>query len=80
MTPELAPLGRTFLILGGLFLLIGLILTFAGRIPLLGHLPGDIIIRRERFSLYFPLATSILLSIVLTLLLTLISGIWRLFR
>lgn len=77
---ELAPLGRTFLILGGLFLLIGLILTFAGRIPLLGHLPGDIIIRRERFSFYFPLVTSILLSIVLTLLLALISGIWRLCR
>ena len=78
--PELAPLGKMFLILGGFFLLTGLILTFAGRIPLLRHLPADIIIRRERFSLYFPLVTSIILSIVLSLLLTLISGIWRLFR
>lgn len=80
MMPELAPLGRMFLIFGGFFLLIGLILTFAGRIPLLGHLPGDIIIRRERFSFYLPLVTSIVLSIVLSLLLTLISGLWRLFR
>ncbi len=78
--PELTPLGKMFLTLGGFFLLIGLILTFAGRIPLLSHLPGDIIIKREHFSLYFPLVTSIILSIVLSLLLMLISGLWRLFR
>ena len=36
-----------------------------------GRLPGDIAIRRGNFSLYFPLATSIVLSILLTLLMAL---------
>jgi hypothetical protein len=39
-----------------------------GKIPFLGRLPGDIVLRREHWSLYFPLTTSILISIVLTLL------------
>jgi hypothetical protein len=33
----------------------------------IGRLPGDIVVEREKFRFYFPLATSILLSIVLTL-------------
>ena len=38
----------------------------------LGRLPGDIVIRRGNFTLYFPLATGILVSVVLTILLALI--------
>ena len=34
----------------------------------LGKLPGDIIVKRENFTFYFPLATCILISIVLSLL------------
>ncbi len=33
----------------------------------IGRLPGDIVVEREKFRFYFPLATSVLLSIVLTL-------------
>jgi hypothetical protein len=36
-------------------------------------LPGDIYIKKENFTLYFPLATSILLSVVLSLILFLIG-------
>ena len=60
--------GKMLLILGILFVVIGLFLMFGPKIPLLGKLPGDFIIRRGNFTFYFPLATSILLSIVLTLI------------
>lgn len=48
---------------------IGIIITFAGKIPWLGKLPGDIYIKREDFSFYFPFATCILLSAVLSFIL-----------
>jgi hypothetical protein len=61
-------MGKTFIILGVLFIVMGLAFMFGDRIPFLGKLPGDIYIKRERFSFYFPLTTSILISIVLTIL------------
>ncbi|MBW1927212.1 MAG: DUF2905 domain-containing protein [Deltaproteobacteria bacterium] len=60
--------GKMLLILGILFVVTGLFLMLGPKIPLLGRLPGDFVIRRGNFTLYFPLATSILLSIVLTLI------------
>jgi len=59
---------RFFLIFGAVFLAIGLVLVAAPKIPWLGRLPGDILIRRKNFTFYFPLATSIILSIILTVL------------
>ena len=74
--PSFEPLGRLLLVIGGMIFLLGLVLTFAGRIPWVGQLPGDIIFRRERFGCYFPLATSILLSVLLSLLLNLVVRIF----
>ena len=67
--------GRTLMILGGIIVLMGLLLTFGPRLPFrLGRLPlVDIHIQRENFSFYFPLGTSILISIVLTLVLSLFN-------
>ena len=65
----MAGLGKTLIYLGLLLVVIGLVLWFAGKLPWLGHLPGDISIERERFSFYFPLATCILISIVISLVL-----------
>jgi len=62
-------LGRILIFIGVGIVALGLILTLVGRIPLLGRLPGDIVFRRGNFTLYFPLATSILLSLLLTVLL-----------
>ena len=64
-------LARFFLILGAVFAAIGLVLLLAPKVPWLGRLPGDILIRRKNFTFYFPLATSIILSIILTVLLNL---------
>ena len=62
---------KFFLILGAVFFAIGLLLLVSPKIPWLGRLPGDILIRRKNFTLYFPLATSIILSIILTVLINL---------
>jgi hypothetical protein len=60
-------LGRFLILAGGILLLTGIVLTAAGR-PGLGRLPGDLIVRRGNFTLYFPLVTSLLLSLVLSLI------------
>jgi len=66
-------LAKTFIILGIVFILIGGILSFAGKIPWMGRLPGDIVIKKENFSIYFPLTTCLLLSALLSCVLFL----WR---
>jgi hypothetical protein len=62
-------LGKLLIIAGILVALAGVCLLFAGKLPFLGRLPGDILVRRENWSFYFPLGTSLLVSLVLTLLL-----------
>ena len=61
--------GRLLILFGVTIVGVGLLLTFIGRIPYLGRLPGDIYIQKKNFSFYFPLATSILLSIVISAIL-----------
>jgi hypothetical protein len=57
------------LIIGGIILIIfGGIVMFSGRIPWLGKLPGDIHIKKDGFSFYFPITTCIIISIILTLI------------
>ena len=62
-------LGKSLIIVGLLIALVGVLLTLAGKLPWIGRLPGDIVIKRENFTFYFPLATSIILSIILSLIL-----------
>jgi cobalamin synthase len=59
-------LGRSLIIMGLVLVVAGLAITFASRIPWLGKLPGDIYIKKENFSFYFPLVSSILISLVLS--------------
>ncbi|UKL14615.1 DUF2905 domain-containing protein [Dissulfurimicrobium hydrothermale] len=60
--------GKTLIIIGVLLAVIGFVMIFGPKIPYLGRLPGDIVIRRENFIFYFPLATSIIISIILTII------------
>jgi len=63
-------LGRMLVFFGGLLLVFGVILMFAGKFHLpLGRLPGDIVYRGKHTTFYFPLGTSILLSVILSLVL-----------
>lgn len=61
-------IGKILIISGCLMAALGIILVFSDKIPWLGRLPGDISIKRENFSFYFPLTTCILISIILSLL------------
>ncbi len=64
-------LGKMLILLGIFIIIIGVLLIIGERIPFVGRLPGDIIIRRERFTFYFPIVTCIILSLIITLILSL---------
>jgi hypothetical protein len=69
---ELAPVGRLLIVLGIGLVIGGALLSFGGRIPWLGRLPGDIVVERPGVRFYFPLATSVLLSLLLSAVLWLL--------
>ena len=65
-------MGKWLIIIGLIITFTGLLITFAGNLPWLGKLPGDISIKRENFSFYFPLASCILVSVIASLILWLL--------
>ena len=65
-------LGRILIIVGIIIAVLGLFLAFGGRIPFLGKLPGDILIRKDGIAFYFPIVTFLLLSVILTLIINFI--------
>ena len=65
-------MSRFLIVIGVVFVVAGLLWPWLTRLGL-GQLPGDFRIERDGFSLYFPLATSIVISIVLSLILWLIN-------
>lgn len=69
-------MGKLLIIIGAVFILVGLLYMYSDRIPLPGKLPGDIVIEKANFKLYFPIVSSILISILLSLVLYLINR-WR---
>ncbi len=70
---ELQAVGRSLLILGIVVVVLGLALMVGGRIPYLGRLPGDVQVRGDHWTVYVPVATSIVLSVVLTIVLSFIA-------
>ncbi len=60
--------GRFLIVFGVVAVIAGIALLALPRLPWLGRLPGDLVIERERFTLYVPLATSLVVSIVLSVL------------
>jgi len=64
-------LGRALIVFGAVIVLVGVLLLLAGKIPFVGKLPGDIVVRKGTFTLYAPLMTGLVLSLLLTLVLNL---------
>ncbi|MCX8093959.1 MAG: DUF2905 domain-containing protein [Candidatus Goldbacteria bacterium] len=58
-------LGKIFIFIGLLFIFMGIFFLFFKNIPL-GRLPGDIYIKKENFTFYFPITTMIILSIIIS--------------
>jgi len=63
-------MGKLFIFIGIIFIMIGIIIMFFKNLP---TLPGDILIKKENFTFYFPITTSILISIILSLILWIIK-------
>ncbi|MCD6267797.1 MAG: DUF2905 domain-containing protein [Thermotogae bacterium] len=61
------------MIMGVVLLILGVSLYFFDKIPFLGKLPGDIVVRKKDFVFYFPIVTSIIISVVLTIILNIIA-------
>jgi hypothetical protein len=66
-------MGRMLIIAGLVLLIAGVVVTWGGRFFGSGRLPGDIVVRRNNFTFYFPIVTSLLLSIILTVVMWLFS-------
>lgn len=62
----MSDLGKSIIFIGIILIVVGILVTVAGKIPGVGKLPGDIFIKKENFSFYFPLTTCILLSVILS--------------
>jgi hypothetical protein len=70
--------GRLLLIIGLAIAFCGVVILVAVRyLPWLGNLPGDFRIEGEKYQIYFPLATMILISILGTILLNIVLRIFR---
>jgi uncharacterized protein HemY len=61
-------LGKVLIIIGLVIAGIGILLVLSPKVPWIGKLPGDILVKKDNFRFYFPLTTCIIISLVLTLL------------
>jgi hypothetical protein len=64
---------RWLILFGAILMGLGVLLLIAPKLPWIGKLPGDILIKRDGFVFYAPLASSLLVSLALSLLLWLLS-------
>jgi hypothetical protein len=67
----MSAIGKMLIVVGLVLAAVGALFLFADKIPYLGRLPGEIYIKRDRFSFYFPLTTSIIISVILTIIFSL---------
>ena len=63
----LEPIGRWLIVVGLITALVGVVIALGDRIPFLGRLPGDIVIRRENGVIFIPLGTMLVVSVVVSL-------------
>jgi len=66
-------IAKAIILTGAVLIVIGLVLLLFQKTPFLGKLPGDILVKKENFTFYFPLATSIIISIIISLVLYLLG-------
>ena len=67
-------LGRILIVFGIVLVVLGGIFLVAPRVPFLGRLPGDFVLRRDHATIYIPLATCLVLSLVISIL---VNIFWR---
>lgn len=65
-------MSRTLIVIGLVIVALGVLWPWLGRLGL-GRLPGDIVVEREGFTFYAPIATGLLISVVLSIILWLLN-------
>jgi cytochrome b subunit of formate dehydrogenase len=66
-------LGWALIVVGVVIAVTGIVMVAGPRIPLIGHLPGDIVIQRENVTIYIPLGTMLLVSVIVSVVLALLN-------
>jgi hypothetical protein len=66
-------MAKVMILIGVLLIVVGLVILVFPRLPFVGKLPGDILLKKENYTFYFPLATSIVISIIISLILYVIN-------
>ena len=74
---NMGEMGRWMMFAGGALFVMGMLVWLGGRLPWFGNLPGDIVVKRDNFTLYAPLGTMLLISVLLTIALNVIGRLFR---
>ncbi len=74
---DYSQVGRFIIFLGVILVIVGLLMMVVPKVFPIGKLPGDIVVRKKNFTIYFPIVTSIILSILLTIVLNLLLRIGK---
>jgi hypothetical protein len=74
---ELGDMGKSLIIAGAFLIIFGLIFIFWGKLPFIGHLPGDFSFQKGNVSFFFPLVTSLVISLILTIVLNIVLRIFN---
>lgn len=71
----MSELAKLLILIGAIMLVSGLVMLGIQKLPFSDRIPGDIIVKKENVTLYFPLGTGIILSVLVSLILYLINKI-----
>jgi len=66
-------LARIIILIGVSLVVVGLVMLAIPKLPFLGKLPGDLLVKRENFTFFFPLTASIIISLIISLVLYFIN-------
>jgi len=69
----LEPLGRSLIVLGVVLAALGAVFVLGPRMKLIGHLPGDIVIRRDNVTIFIPITSMIVISVVASVVIGLLG-------
>ncbi len=67
------PFGRILIVVGLVIAAVGAVMVFGSRVPILGHLPGDITIKGDNVTIYLPLGTMLVVSVIASVVLSLLA-------
>jgi formate hydrogenlyase subunit 3/multisubunit Na+/H+ antiporter MnhD subunit len=58
---------KILIYIGLIILVIGLLWPFLKELPI-GHMPGDIVLKKDKFTFYFPIITCLVVSLIISII------------